>query len=121
MLELQVAFAAFGIILAGLCPIVVAELRHVKKLESRFQATNNDQSGFTPPAGYQPAGTTYYAIPRTEPWTQKFAGTASVTTDSTIVSPSTATKVNTVTLSSPFEKSLTNQTPMATVKVVPIP
>jgi hypothetical protein len=64
MLELEISFAAFGVILAGLCPVVVAELRHVKKLESRFQP-----------------GVSYYVVPRPEPWSQKLAGTASVTTN----------------------------------------
>jgi hypothetical protein len=63
MLELEVSFAAFGVILAGLCPVVVAELRHAKKLESRFQP-----------------GVNYYVVPRPETWSQKLAGTASVTT-----------------------------------------
>lgn len=62
MVELEIAFAAFGVILAGLCPIVVAELRHVKKLESRFQP-----------------GVSYYLVPRSQPWTQKLAGTATLT------------------------------------------
>jgi hypothetical protein len=61
LIELEVAFVAFGVILAGLCPVVVAQLRHISKLESRFQA-----------------GTTYYINPRIEPWARKLAATAPV-------------------------------------------
>src|SRR5271168_2259390 len=84
MLEMEIAFGVFGVILAGLCPVVVAELRHVKKLESRFQPSVN-----------------YYVVPRPEPWTQKLAGTASVTTTAPSGSTTSAPSVvNTVTVNS---------------------
>jgi hypothetical protein len=84
MLEMEIAFAVFGVILAGLCPVVVAEYRHVKKLESRFRP-----------------GVPYYVVPRPEPWSRKLAGTASVTTTAPSGSGSSgATPVNAVTTSS---------------------
>ena len=69
MVELEVAFAAFGVILAGLCPMIVAQLRHVEKLESRFSA-------YVSPAK---PGLTYYVIPRPDPWARKLSGTATIT------------------------------------------
>ena len=77
MLELQVAFAAFGVILAGLCPMVVAQLKHVTKLETRLQGSRINQPG--QPYDVIP---TYYVKPRAEPWAQRMSGSASVSTDS---------------------------------------
>ena len=37
LLEVQVAFAILGIGLAGLCPLVVMQLRQVRQLELRLQ------------------------------------------------------------------------------------
>ena len=103
MLELEIAFAAFGVILAGLCPVVVAQLKHVKKLEARFQP-----------------GTVYYVAPRPEPWTQKLAGTGSVTTSYYAGSSGPAPpKVNIVTVLS-LDASPTVEDATATVQVQPV-
>ena len=104
MLELEVSFAAFAVILAGLCPVVVAEMKHVTKLESRFQARVN-----------------YYIVPRPEPWTQKLAGTASVTTAAPSSGSATggATAVNKVAVLS-LVASPTVEDATATVQVSPV-
>ena len=40
LLEVQMAFAILGIGLAGLCPLVVMQLKQLVNLESRFMATS---------------------------------------------------------------------------------
>ena len=110
MLELEVSFAAFAIILAGLAPVVVAELKHVAKLESRFQASTASR----------PAAIYYYVIPRPEPWARKLAGTASVTTTAPS-GPATTPPVAhySVTVTS-LEASPTVEDATATVLVTPV-
>jgi hypothetical protein len=102
MVEMQVAFAVFGVILAGLCPIVVAQMRHVKLLESRFQP-----------------GVSYYVVPRANPWIQKLAGTALVTTSAPGSSSSGSSGVNIVTVLA-LDASPNVENATVTVQVTPI-
>lgn len=60
LLEAQVAFAVLGVALAGICPLVVMQLRVVRKLEARF-----------------PAGT-YYVAPAPDAWARKLGVPAAV-------------------------------------------
>jgi hypothetical protein len=91
LLEAQMAFALLGIGLAGLCPLVVMQIRQVAALESRLQgqvypynSTNMMQQvqydtssrKFTMLA--QPQAVNYYLVPWKNPWTQKLAGAAQV-------------------------------------------
>ena len=62
-LELQVAFVAFGIALAGLGPLVVMQLRQVKQLENRFDRQ-----------------TTHYLVPSTNRWARKLGAAAAIQT-----------------------------------------
>jgi hypothetical protein len=105
---MQIAFAVFGVILAGLCPIVVAELRHVKLLESRLKASTVDQ----------PTVTYYYVTPRANFWIQKLAGTATVTT-SAPGPPSGSSGGNTVTIQS-LDASPNVEDATAVVQVTPL-
>ena len=61
MLELQTAMVVFGILLTGLAPLVVMQLRQLKKLEQRF----SDQ-------------TTYYLAPASDPWARKLGAAAAI-------------------------------------------
>lgn len=79
LLEVQVAFTILGIGLAGLCPLVVMQLRQVRQLELRLQGTViNTQSGVT-----MLTGQTYYVVPWQNPWTQKLAGSGQILASST--------------------------------------
>ena len=61
MLELETAMVVFGILLAGLAPLVVMQLRQLRNLEQRF----NDQ-------------TTYYLAPASDPWARKLGAAAAI-------------------------------------------
>ncbi|MGP0068669.1 MAG: prepilin-type N-terminal cleavage/methylation domain-containing protein [Isosphaeraceae bacterium] len=79
LLEVQVAFAILGIGLAGLCPLVVMQLRQVRQLELRLQGhVVNTRYGQT-----MLSGQTYYIVPWQNPWTQKLAGSGQILTSST--------------------------------------
>jgi type II secretory pathway pseudopilin PulG len=80
LLEVQVAFALLGIGLAGICPLVVMQLRQVRQLELRLEgqviATN-------PRTGLQQTmlpGIPYYIVPWTNVWAQKLAGSGQILT-----------------------------------------
>ena len=93
LLEVQIAFALLGIVLAGLCPFVVMQLKQLVNLESRFMATSYTfqrigavsytAHGWPPPSYYttpsfiassQPAPQPpyyYFLVPWNNPWAQK--------------------------------------------------
>jgi type II secretory pathway pseudopilin PulG len=83
LLEVQVAFALLGIGLAGICPLVVMQLRQVRQLELRLEgqvvATN-------PATGVRTTmlpGNTYYIVPWINVWAQKVAGSGQILTTAT--------------------------------------
>jgi Tfp pilus assembly protein PilV len=96
LLEVQVAFALLGIGLAGLCPLVVMQLRQVAVLESRIQGqvSRYDTTGgspkpmmqqfqYDPTSGTykmqsQPQTYSYYLVPWRKPWAQRLSGAAQV-------------------------------------------
>lgn len=63
LLELQIAFVIFTIAMAGLCPLVVMQSKHLRQIEDRF---SNE--------------TTYYVIPSTDEWARKLGAGASIKT-----------------------------------------
>lgn len=63
LVELQVAFVVFAIAMAGLCPLVVMQSKHLRNIEARF---SDD--------------TTYYLIPSTDEWARKLGAAASIET-----------------------------------------
>jgi hypothetical protein len=86
LFEVQVAFVLLGIGLAGLCPLVVMQLRQVRQLEMRFRGQMIETSRVTglsqtmvimtngvplPPA-------TYYIVPWQNPWARKLTGSAQI-------------------------------------------
>jgi type II secretory pathway pseudopilin PulG len=78
LLEVQVAFAVLGIGLAGLCPLVVMELRQVRQLELRLQGEVVQTSVLTGQSQTMLEGTTHYIVPWTNPWAQKLAGSGQI-------------------------------------------
>jgi hypothetical protein len=87
MAEVVLAFAIFGIALAGLFPFVLTQLRLTRKLEVRFQGNlfyDRDGSGRYAqrvlPNSQYPAQI-YYAVPWKNPRMRSLVGGAIVTTD----------------------------------------
>jgi type II secretory pathway pseudopilin PulG len=80
MLEVQVAFAILGIGLAGLCPLVVMQLRQVRQLELRLEGQVVQTSFLTRQSQTMLEGNLYYIVPWTNPWTQKLAGSGQILT-----------------------------------------
>jgi type II secretory pathway pseudopilin PulG len=78
--EVQVAFVLLGIGLAGLCPLVVMQLRQARQLELRLQGRVSSH-GVTM---VMPTAPTYYIVPWQNPWTRKLAGGAQIV-DSTSI------------------------------------
>ena len=64
LVELQVALVVLAIAVAGICPLVVMQSKHLKKIEDRF----NDK-------------TTYYLVPSTDEWARKLGAAASIKTE----------------------------------------
>src|SRR5258708_38431116 len=61
LLELQVAFVLFGILLSGLVPLTVMQLRQLKKFEDRLKPD-----------------TTYYLLPANDAWARKLGAAATM-------------------------------------------
>ena len=86
LFEVQVAFVLLGIGLAGLCPLVVMQLRQVRQLEMRLRGQVTETSritGVSQPIVIKSNGVTlptpvYYIVPWKNPWAQKLAGSAQV-------------------------------------------
>ena len=83
LLEVQVAFAILGIGLAGLCPLVVMQLRQVRQLELRLQGQVVQKSFLTGQTQTMLQGNTYYIVPWTNPWAQKLSGSGQILTSPT--------------------------------------
>ena len=80
LLEVQVAFAILGIGLAGLCPLVVMQLRQVRQLELRLQAQVVQTSFLTGQNETMLQGNIYYIVPWTNPLARKLAGSGLILT-----------------------------------------
>jgi type II secretory pathway pseudopilin PulG len=80
LLEVQVAFAILGIGLAGLCPLVVMQLRQVRQLELRLQGQVVQTSFLTGQTQTMLQGNMYYIVPWTNPMAQKLAGNGLILT-----------------------------------------
>jgi type II secretory pathway pseudopilin PulG len=80
LIEVQVAFAVLGIGLAGLCPLVVMQLRQVRQLELRLQAEVVQKSFLTGQTQTMLQGNLYYIVPWTNPMAQKVAGSGLILT-----------------------------------------
>ncbi len=76
LLELEVAFIVFAIAMAGLCPLVVMQSKHLKKIEYRFSQNN-----------------VYYIKPSTDKWARKLGACASVQTNDPGAAPTDAITV----------------------------
>jgi type II secretory pathway pseudopilin PulG len=83
LIEVQVAFTLLGIGLAGLCPLVVMQLRQVRQLELRFQGQVVQKSFLTGQSQTMLQGSTYYIVPWTNPLAQKLSGSGQILTSST--------------------------------------
>jgi type II secretory pathway pseudopilin PulG len=83
LIEVQVAFTLLGIGLAGLCPLVVMQLRQVRQLELRLQGQVVQKSFLTGQSQTMLQGTAYYIVPWTNPLAQKLAGSGQILTSST--------------------------------------
>jgi len=94
MLEALIAFALLGIGLAGLCPLVVMQLRQLVKLESRLKASTYvcHNVGMAPQK--MQSNQSYYLVPWNNPWARKLTTRAQLLTassnssDPTIATPS---------------------------------
>ena len=80
---MQVSFALLGIGLAGLCPLVVMQLRQVRQLELRLQGQVVQTSMATGVSQTMLEGNTYYIVPWTNLWAQKLAGSGQILTSAT--------------------------------------
>jgi hypothetical protein len=85
MAEAIIAFAIFGLALAGLFPFVLTQLRLTRKLEARFQGdviSYQDVARQYPVyPDHQNQAQTYYAVPWKNPRMRSLIGGASITTD----------------------------------------
>ncbi len=80
---MQVAFAILGIGLAGLCPLVVMQLRQVRQLELRLQGEVVQTSFLTGQTQTMLQGNIYYIVPWTNPIAQKLAASGQILTTTT--------------------------------------
>jgi hypothetical protein len=86
LFDVQMAFVVLGIGLAGLCPLVVMQLRQVRMLEMRLRGQVIETSRITgvsremviKSGGVTLPTPTYYIVPWKNPWTQKLAGSAQI-------------------------------------------
>jgi type II secretory pathway pseudopilin PulG len=83
LLEVQVAFALLGIGLAGICPLVVMQLRQVRQLELRLEGQVVQTNPATGVRTIMLPGNTYYIVPWTNVWAQKVAGSGQILTSAT--------------------------------------
>jgi len=78
MLEVQIAFALLGIGLAGLCPMVVMQLRQLTKIESRLKSYSHVYNGIGMSQRTEALGQEYYLVPRLGLWPRKLTARARV-------------------------------------------
>jgi hypothetical protein len=84
LLEVQVGFAILGIGMAGLCPLVVMQLRQVRVLERRLQGQVVQYHWSSGTSNTMLTAQTYYLVPWQNPWTQKLTGAAQIVQATTI-------------------------------------
>lgn len=111
ILEVQVAFVLLGIGLAGICPLVVMQVRMSSKV----------QKGFNPQTAYFRAGTTCYVVPASDPWERKLGVAASLRTTPTRDPFTTSLPAYIVTVTAPVQKALGVDAVTVHVKVTPLP
>ncbi len=78
LLEVQVAFALLGIGLAGLCQLVVVQLRQVRVMENRLQGQVVQYSASKGTNTTMLPGQTYYLTPWQNIWARKLSGAAQI-------------------------------------------
>lgn len=78
MIEVQVAFAILGIGLAGLCPLVVMQLRQVRVLERRLQGQVTQLDPITGESLTMIEARVYYVVPWRNLWARKLAGSGQI-------------------------------------------
>jgi type II secretory pathway pseudopilin PulG len=83
LLEIQIAFAALGIGLAGLCPFVVMQIRQVRQLELRLQGQVVVYNPVTATNQTMLQGVPYFIVPWTNVMAQKLAGSGQILTTNT--------------------------------------
>ncbi len=94
LLEGQIALALLGIGLAGLCPLVVMQLRQLVKLESRLKASTYVYQNVGTASQTVQSNQIYYLVPWNNPWARKLTARAQLLTassnssDPTIATPS---------------------------------
>ncbi len=92
LFEVQVAFVVLGIGLAGLCPLVVMQLRQVRQLELRLRGQMIQTSRITGLSetmvivqdGVISATPTHYLVPWQNPWARKLTGGAQIVASTSI-------------------------------------
>ena len=86
LFDVQMAFVVLGIGLAGLCPLVVMQLRQVRMLEMRLRGQVIETSRVTgvsramviTSGGVTMPTPTYYLVKWKNPWAQKLTGSAQI-------------------------------------------
>ncbi len=124
LFEVQIAFVLLGIGLAGLCPLVVMQLRQVRQLEMRLRGqvvqtsrvTGLSQTMVNMSGGVVLPPATYYLVPWQNPWAQKLTGSAQIV-------ESTSTPSSNTTPCDPGSLSANGNSPSYNVTVLsgPIP
>ena len=104
-MELQTAMVIFGIVVAGLAPLVVMQLRQLKKLEQRL----SDQ-------------TTYYLAPASDLWARKLGAAAAISATAPAApdAPGVVNPANNVKILS-LEKSFADDEMTVHVSLAPVP
>jgi type II secretory pathway pseudopilin PulG len=78
LVEVMVSFAILGIGLAGMCRVVVMQIRQVRVLENRLQGNVVQHHWSSGTNTTMLPGQTYYLVPWQSRWTQKLAGAAQI-------------------------------------------
>ena len=118
-LESVVSLVLLGLALAGVCPIVVMQV----KLSSRLARGSNPQTSYFGPTNAADASPpTFYLVPSADRWERKLGVASALRTDTASTSgASTSTPDYDVTVVSPPEKSLGSENVVIHVLVVPHP
>lgn len=109
LLETQVAFVLLGIGLAGVCPLVVMQLKLSRKVAQ----------GLDPASAYFGAGRTYFLSPADDQWSRKLGVAASIldSDPSTTSGSSSATPAYVVSIVSAPERTNGNESVTVHVSV----
>lgn len=108
LLEVQVAFALLGIGLAGLCQLVVVQLRQVRAMENRLQGQVVQYSTSKGTSTTMLPGQIYYLVPWQNIWARKLSGAAQVVAGSSTIpcdpgpgTPDWGTQVDVISVDAP--------------------